>query len=135
MSIPRLPSPGDQDNGRDRADQAETSDDGSPQPRQGKGPRIPSIDEILGMLLQLNGLVTLGLISPAKANVLQRNLRTILDVLQKRTRTDQHELAPEALAGLCRDNPQLLNLLAPFLSEEQMACFLNSLNDGFQEHS
>jgi hypothetical protein len=50
------------------------------------------------MLLQLNGLVTLGPISPTKANVFQRDQRTILDVLQKRTRTGQHELAPEALA-------------------------------------
>jgi hypothetical protein len=82
------------------------------------------------MLMHLNGLVTLGLISTGKASVVQRNLRTVLEVLQRRAGTSQNDLAPEALAGLCRENPQLLNLLAPFLSDEQMDYFVNLFGEG-----
>jgi hypothetical protein len=74
---------------------------------------IPSIEELLDMLLKLNGLVMLNVISTAQANTIQRRLRAILDTQLKRAQWQLKQLPQEALAELCRSNPQILNLLVP----------------------
>jgi hypothetical protein len=82
--------------------------------------RIPSIDDILEMLQQLNGLVALNLLSTAKAAVMHRNLRTILEVQLRRSQAGTGELPQEDLAELCRQNPRLLSILEGFLTDEQV---------------
>jgi hypothetical protein len=70
MNQPQLPSPGGGDRTQDSAEDAYTREDSRSQQGQPKRTRIPDTEEILTMLLQLNGLVTLGMIFPAQANVL-----------------------------------------------------------------
>jgi hypothetical protein len=79
------------------------------------------------MLMRLNGMVTLGMISPAQANVIQRNLRTMLDVQLKRARVEGGGQSADALVDLCRTDPRLLNLLEGFLSDEQMQWLMDAL--------
>jgi hypothetical protein len=90
---------------------------------------IPSIDEILEMLFKLNGLVLTGAIWPDHANVIHRNLRTILETQLKRQKGGQQGQVQAGLVDLCRKDPRVLNLLEPFLSEEQFNCLLDEIKD------
>jgi hypothetical protein len=134
MNQPQLPSPGGGDRTQDSAD-AYTREDSRSQHGQPKRTRLPDTEEILGMLMQLNGLVTLGMISPAQANVLQRSLRTILDVQRQKSRADSGGQSTQALADLCRTNPQLMNLLEPFLSDAQMEWLMKSIREAGNEQT
>jgi hypothetical protein len=81
-----------------------SSNDGDPsrsqrtRERHRKGSAIPSAEEILAMLVRLNGLVALKLISTAQATVIQRNLRTILDYHVRQVQGGQPGLPQAALA-------------------------------------
>jgi hypothetical protein len=94
-----------------------------------KNADIPSIDELLGMLMKLNRLVVLKVISTAQANTIQRSLRTMLDIQMKRTQGQPHELPQEALADLCRSDPSILNLLEPFLPDELVERLMEEVKD------
>ena len=83
-------------------------------------PRIPTIEEALGQLAQLSGAVMLKLISSKDASLLQRILKTIIDVQLKRASQQDAGVNQEALAELCQRDPQLVNLITPFLSDAQI---------------
>jgi hypothetical protein len=135
MNQPQLPSPGGRDRSQDPTDQGCTREDPRSQQSQPKRTRIPETEEILALLMQLNGLVTLGMVSPAQANVMQRNLRTILDVQRQKSRADSGGQSTQALADLCRTNPQLLNLLEPFLSDGQVEWLMKSMREAGNEQT
>ncbi len=135
MNQPQLPSPGGGDRTQDSAEDAYTREDSRSQHGQPKRSRIPDTEEILAMLMQLNGLVMLGMITSAQANVLQRNLRTILDVQRQKSRADSGGQSTQALADLCRTNPQLMNLLEPFLSDAQMEWLMKSIREAGNEQT
>jgi hypothetical protein len=130
MDLPQLPSPKEQDPGKESAGSESTGQQRDSQPNGTEGTRIPDTDQILAMLMKLSGMVTLGMVSPAQANVIQRNLRIILDVQNQRARASNGGQSSQALADICRTNPQLLNLLEPFLDDQQMAWLMKSV----QEH-
>ena len=88
------------------------------------GGAIPTTEEIYQLLMRLNGLVALGLVAPARANVIQRGLKTILDGLSRERREAGHVEAQQGLAELCRRNPEMLRMLEPFLTDEQIAWVL-----------
>jgi hypothetical protein len=90
---------------------------------------IPDIEQILQMLLQLNAAVVLGVISTTKASIIQRNLRTILDVQTKRDGRGDTAANPETLVELRRHDPQVLNTLEPFLSDTQLDWLLDQIQD------
>jgi hypothetical protein len=96
---------------------------------QSQATEIPRIDEILDMLMKLNKLVAMNFMSTAQASVIQRGLRTVLDVQLKREQGQPQELLSETLAELCRSNPHLLNLLAPFLPDELVDEIMEGFND------
>lgn len=92
-------------------------------PHRRPGPRgtcLPDRDDLICQIRQLNGLVAMGMIAPAQANVLQRGLRMMLDECRRQEATTSH-LDPERLADFCRDDPSLLELFEPLLTEEQFA--------------
>ena len=88
---PLLPAPDGPDGAREGADN-------TPRGRGRKGAKVPSTDQILEMLMSLNGLVALRLISTSVANVMQRSLRTILDVQMRRAREEPQAGPQEGLA-------------------------------------
>ena len=63
---------------------------------------VPSVDEILQQLMELNGLVTIGAISPQQANLIQKNLKTVLDAHLKRATQAEYAPNQEELAEICR---------------------------------
>ena len=69
-------------------------------------------------------LVALGVISPAKANLIQRGLCFLLN-LHREPVVSQPLLGQDALIELCRADKNWLNIIQPFLTDEQVAFFLN----------
>ncbi len=90
---------------------------------------IPSVDEILYQLLELNGAVTMGAISTKEANLIQKNLRTILDVQMKRSNREETGPTQEGLVELCRRDPQALNVIESFLTDSQFEWLMNEVKD------
>jgi hypothetical protein len=86
--------------------------------RQRKQIPIPTVDQILQMLLQLNSAVTIGLISTKEASIINRNLQTILAVQMKREGRSEDGPGYEALVELCRRDPRVINVLEPFLTDD-----------------
>jgi hypothetical protein len=101
--------------------------------RNRKGSGIPSAEEILAMLLKLNGLVAMRIISTAQATVIQRSLRTILDYQARQAQGGQPGLPQEALAEICHEDPRILNLLEPFLTDAQVDWLMHGRKDSDEE--
>ena len=97
--------------------------------RQRQRVPIPTVDEILQQLLQLNGAVAIGAMATKDANLIQKNLRTVLDVQMKRANREDSGPSQEALAELCRDDPRALNAIEPFLTDTQLAELVNEVTD------
>lgn len=89
---------------------------------------IPGVEQILQMLLQLNGAVMLGLMSTKEANVIHRNLKTILEIQTKRGSREEGGPTHEALIDLCRRDPNILNVIEVFLSDEQVDWIMNEIS-------
>jgi hypothetical protein len=103
--------------------------------RRSRRRAIPSVEDCIKMLFELAGLMTMGMIGPAQGNAVRGAIR---DALQFQLRA-QGATAPTASAPLqaelleqLRNNPQLLNLLEPLLSEEQIAAILKGITNGPQ---
>ena len=99
----------------------------NPEPAAGaagrsRGGRIPTVEECLLQLAQLNVLVLLGHLSTSRANAIRGNIR---EILQYHARSQAVPKAAAAIdAGLLDriyDDPTLLQLVEPFLSDEQVA--------------
>jgi len=58
--------------------------------------------------------------STAKASIIHRTLRTILETHLKKQAPTEQGLPTEVLAELCRREPALLNLVAPLLRDDQV---------------
>jgi len=91
---------------------------------------VPSVDEILQQLIQLNGAVTIGAMSTKEASLIHKNLRTVLDVQLKRANREETGPSQEALAELCRDDPRVLNVIEPFVTSSQLQWLITDVIDG-----
>ncbi|MBI1371280.1 MAG: hypothetical protein GC159_00755 [Phycisphaera sp.] len=76
--------------------------------------------QCLSMLSKLNGLVVLGQLSTAQANTIRGNLREILAHHRSRHAASTGPSVPDDLVTRLRDEPELLNMLAPFLTPDQI---------------
>ena len=90
---------------------------------------IPSVEEILQQLLQLNSAVAIGAMSTRDAALIHKNLRTVLDVQMKRANREDSGPSQEALAELCRDDPRVLSAIEPFLTDAQLGQLVNEVTD------
>lgn len=116
---PLLPGPQPEDSGTH----------GNQQRARGAGNRIPTRDEILEQLFKLNGLVAMSYVSTAKATVMQRGLRIILDSLTRSSAGGPSVVSNESLADLCRADPKILDLLEPFLTDDQFRLLMEQCRE------
>jgi hypothetical protein len=80
--------------------------------------------------MELNGAVLIGSVSAKQADLLHKNLRTVLQVQLKRaTRDDAGPASQEGLVELCRNDPKMLNAIEPFLSDEQVEWLMKEVAD------
>jgi hypothetical protein len=87
------------------------------------------VDQILQQLIQLNGAVAIGAMSTKDANLIHKNLRTVLDVQMKRASREETGPSQEALLELCRTDPRVLNVIEPFLTDTQMDWVMGEVAD------
>ena len=92
-------------------------------------PQMPDPAELVAQLKQVSGLVTLGLLTPAKANVVVRCISKSSDIVMRcQTSSPEGPNQPE-LVEACRDNPKLVALLESLLTDDQLAELLRQVND------
>ncbi len=85
----------------------------------------PDTDACLDALGQLPGLIAMGLVTTAQANAIRGVYSTILQQ-HHRTRAgrDQAQLDDADVMAILRDNPSMLSMLAPLLTDEQVAAIM-----------
>jgi hypothetical protein len=107
---------------RDREDRQSTQQAGQPL----------SVAQILAQMQQLNGLIMLGLVTPAQANAISRNLTASLNHLTHREKQSKQASVPSEadIAKLWKQDPATLKLMEPFLSREQIDAILRHRDDG-----
>jgi hypothetical protein len=114
----------------DRAgDKAQANGRRRRRPRKSK---IFSRDDCLRFLSQLPGLITAEFLTPAEANAIHRVVETLL----AESRTPQSTGSPQVLGKkiicIVRANPELLELLEPLLTDEQIESLMKDVMDDNQ---
>ncbi|MFZ1008252.1 MAG: hypothetical protein WAN65_15535 [Candidatus Sulfotelmatobacter sp.] len=95
--------------------------------------RIPSAEECLELLGKLSGLVILGVIRTNQATAIRGALRDILAYHQRSTGGSQAGAGVDSrLLEMLPNHPELMNLLTPFFSDEQVALLMKGATDGNQ---
>jgi hypothetical protein len=132
-----IPSPAekpDEKTSRTRNSKAQDRPTGDEEPDRPKTarrpvPQMPSPAELVDQLQQVSGLVTLGILGPAKANAVVRCISKSSDIVMRcQTATPGAATQPE-LVEACRKNPKLIGLLEPLLTDDQLAELLRQVND------
>jgi hypothetical protein len=127
-------TPSEGGEGRPNADHAEAKQSNSQHQRSGQARKILDREQCLAGLSQLPGLLAVGLVKAPIANairaayheLLQQHERDALDAT-KSTVPDDDVLA------ILRARPELLSLLEPFLTDEQLKKVMREATDGNQE--
>jgi hypothetical protein len=100
-----------------------------PKARHHRAPQMPGLAELVEQLMQASGLVTLGILTPAKANVVVRCIAKSIDIVMRcQTATPGAATQPE-LVEACRQNPKLIGLLESLLTDEQLTELLRQVNE------
>jgi hypothetical protein len=93
--------------------------------RRSTGTATFTMEDILAQLNSLKGMVAAGWITPAQANAITRILQLMMQSLQQGgPRRAASAIPDEILADLARKDPAILDLLAPFLTDEQFDAIL-----------
>ena len=120
-----LPSPSDEPTGG-QADHASGRANGWSGPR-----KIRTPEECLSVLDQLAGLVVLGHITPARANTIRGLMHEMLAFYQYSSSgsTAAMPIDGDMLERL-RNDPQLMNMMAPLFTKEQITELMGNSSDG-----
>jgi hypothetical protein len=106
---------------RSKARQPENAETQRPRGSQHRSPRIPQPAELIDQLQQLAGLAAMGILRPDKANFLLRCIGKIADIAMKCPASAGAISDDAGLVEACRQNPNLINLVESFLTDEQLA--------------
>jgi hypothetical protein len=120
-----LPSPSDEPTG------GQTGFD----PRHSNGqPRhrtVRSAAECLAALDQLAGMVAMGLVTPARANTIRALMHEILAYHQRSASGPSAAIPMDGeMVERLRNDPKLLNMMAPLFTAEQIAMLMGASTDG-----
>jgi hypothetical protein len=111
---------------RERGSQTDDRPSGDKEPERPKArrrtPQMPGLAELVDQLQQVSGLVTLGILTPAKANVVVRCISKSSDIVMRSQAGGPQSVSNQAdLVEACRENPKLLHLLEGLLTDDQLA--------------
>jgi len=99
--------------------------------RECRHPHVPDRQACLLRLAQLPGLVALRMLTPSQANVMRGVYRDILqEHRSSQTAGGQQALPDATVLELARTSPEVVNLLAPLLTDEQVAALMRASKDG-----
>jgi hypothetical protein len=118
----RLPAPEPQDGGAKHGSHEQRG-----YRRRRRTDPLPTVEQILRMILDLNGAIVLRMVSPQEAAAIHRNLRTLLEAQLRRDGQPGTASNHEALVDLCRRDPSALDAIASLLSDEQLEALLEEI--------
>ena len=99
-----------------------------------KASSAPDSDACLDALGQLPGLIAMGLLTTAQANSIRSVYSTILQQHHRTpTGRDQAQLNDADVMAILRENPRMLTMLEPLLTDEQIAAIMEDLEDAEDE--
>jgi hypothetical protein len=87
-------------------------------------PDVPSKKALLAKLEHLAGCVAMGVLPPPKANSMRGIYATMLSHLDDASAVGAGTLSDEYVLKTLRENPDLLKLIKPMLTKEQIALIL-----------
>jgi hypothetical protein len=107
------------------------ADEGPQQPQSARRrtPQMPDLAELVEQLRQASGLVTLGILSPAKANVVVRCIAKSIDTVMRSQLSTPGAPNQPGLVEACRENPKIISLLESLLTDDQLTELLRQVND------
>ena len=109
---------------------------GGPKRRRRSASGLPSREGILAELNALKGALAANFIAPAKANSMARVYQLMLECLRGDEGRNRGPGELHAtLAQLARRDPQILNDLEPFLTDEQFDSIIAEIGDGPAEQT
>jgi hypothetical protein len=101
--------------------------------RKQKKISLPSVDALLNQFIQLNGAVIVGAMSTKDANLIHKNLNTVLQVQLKRANGEDAGHSQDAMMEMCRSDPRMINALEPFLTDVQIKALMSEDMDDSDE--
>ncbi|MBC8867948.1 MAG: hypothetical protein H8E44_00950 [Planctomycetes bacterium] len=98
--------------------------------RQRKSADIPTEEDCLGAIAQVARLAAMGLLKPAQANSIRGSFRDILSYHQKKAKENEQGISNADVLDVFQQDPKLLSLLEPLLSQEQIDLILKNSDGG-----
>jgi len=98
--------------------------------QQRKSPDIPTEEECLGAIAQVARLAAMGLLKPAQANAIRGSFKEILMYHEKKAKENEQGISNVDVLEVFQQDPKLLSLLEPLLSQEQIDMILKNSDGG-----
>jgi hypothetical protein len=129
------------------AERKNTSDDQNPsgdrnvggdhqnRPGYREKPSIPTLEDCLRAMAQLAGLVAMGLLKSSEANAIRGAYREILQHHKSEAKQSETSLSNADVMEVLRKDPQVLSLLEPLLTPEQVAMVMQNTEASTDEEA
>jgi hypothetical protein len=105
-----------------------------PEPTRPGNRQILDTDDCLQALSQLPGLTAMGLLGTPQVNAMRGIYQTILQHHQKtQAQRSEQPLSETTIQDLIREQPELLSVLEPLLTDEQINLIMKNARDGDEE--
>jgi hypothetical protein len=87
----------------------------------GRRDAIPSEEDCLRAIAKLPGLVALKILSPSQANSIRANYESLLRHHYQSQASRPSQISDDRVLAILCESPELLSLLEPLLTDEQIA--------------
>jgi hypothetical protein len=121
------PSPADEPKNESQRDAGRNRDDAHS--NRSERSEIPSCEDCLQAIAALPGLVAMRFLTSAQANSIRATYVAILHYHDRNRQGHSAQLADDDVLKLWRDQPQLIDLLQPFLTQAQLDLLMREARD------
>jgi hypothetical protein len=130
-------SPDEDPPNRDEADREphNKQDTGSEERRRKKGAEIPSAEDCLRAIAALPGLIAIRALTNAQANSIRASYESILRHHERSQDAPARHASDDHILKLVREQPGLLDLLEPFLTQDQLTIIMKEFKDDTPEEA
>jgi len=97
--------------------------------RQRKSPDIPTEEDCVAAFAQVGRLAAIGLMKPAQAKTVLASFKEILGYHRNKAKENEQGISNFDVLEVLRQDPKMLSLLEPLLSQEQIDMILKN-SDG-----
>jgi hypothetical protein len=118
------------DEATDDREDRENQGNGHRQKRQRRHkPSFRSREELMAMLNELPGMIVAGIISIAESNAIRSVIKVMLDELDRAGGATQSSKMPDSMANKLRQDPELLEWIESFLTDQQFDEIVKGMTD------